>query len=328
MWPLIGGAATAAVAAVLYNAGVVLQACEARATDGDQAWRPRLVTGLVRRRRWLLGTALGLLGWPVHAVALLWAPLSVVQPALAFGLVALLIAGARRLHERVTRSEAVAVVTIVAGVAALAVVAPAPRWSAPSATVLALVLGLVGAGVLVCWLLAWRRRAGSRAAALVAGLCFAWSGLATQLVTDALHHGQLPAAALWAAACGAAGLLGLVAEMTALQRAAATRVAPLEFSVQVVVPVVLGPLIGTGALARGALGIAIGVAGLVLVTGAAVLLLVRSPAVGVAIDDDVASSRETGSDANPRRRSDPTSRRIAAASSPLTTRISPGRGLP
>jgi drug/metabolite transporter (DMT)-like permease len=325
---VIAGAATAAAAAVLYNAGIVLQSFEARSTTSSDAWRPRLVAGLLRRRRWLLGAAVGLLGWPVHAAALLLAPMSVVQPALAFGLVALLVAGAVRLKEPVSAREVGAVAAVVAGVAALAVVAPAPRWSAPAASTLAIVLGLVGAGVLGTWLVAHRRRAGTRAASVVAGLCFAWSGLCTQLVTDAVHRGQWLPAALWTAACALAGILGLIAEMTAFQRAAATRVAPLEFAVQVVLPVVLGPLIGTGPLARGAVGLSVGVSGLVLVTFAAGLLLARSPSVEAAVDGPATSSRDTGSAANPSRSSTPTSRRTTPGASPLTRKISPGRGLP
>jgi len=41
--------------------------------------RPSLIGFLLRRRRWLLGTALGILGWPLQALALAFAPLALVQ---------------------------------------------------------------------------------------------------------------------------------------------------------------------------------------------------------------------------------------------------------
>ncbi len=61
--------------------------------------------GLVRRARWLLGTGLSMLGWPLQVVALLLAPLVVVQPALAVGLLVLLFLAERMLGEHAGRNE-------------------------------------------------------------------------------------------------------------------------------------------------------------------------------------------------------------------------------
>ena len=62
--------------------------------------RPSLIGKLVRNRRWLGATALGFAGWPLEIVALLLAPLTVVQPCLASGLILLLWLGATRLGEK------------------------------------------------------------------------------------------------------------------------------------------------------------------------------------------------------------------------------------
>src|SRR3954468_20640020 len=111
----------------MFDVGVATQALEARVTEVQEALRPRLLGGLLRRRRWLAGTAIAASGWPLHLAALALAPLSVVQPALAVGLLLLLVLGDRMLGERVGRLEVSAVLAIVLGVAGLA-------WAAPEHT--------------------------------------------------------------------------------------------------------------------------------------------------------------------------------------------------
>ena len=61
----------------------------ARGPTGAHA-AARAARRLVRRSRWLLGTGLSILGFPLQFIALLLAPLVVVQPALAAGLLVLL----------------------------------------------------------------------------------------------------------------------------------------------------------------------------------------------------------------------------------------------
>src|SRR4051794_16647304 len=121
---LLLGIAAACTASSLYNLGLALQALDAREAPDDEGLRPTLLVGLARRRRWLWGTGLNLLGWPLHAGALLLAPLTVVQPSLAFGLILLLVVGARHLDERVGAREVAAVGAILVGVALLGAVAP------------------------------------------------------------------------------------------------------------------------------------------------------------------------------------------------------------
>jgi hypothetical protein len=317
------GALAAAVASLIYNAGVALQALEARATPVRHAWRAGLIARLARRRRWLAGTVLSIAGWPLHAAALLLAPLSVVQPALAVGLVWLLGAGARRLGERVTAADVVAVAAIAGGVVALAAGAPAPVLHASQRPAAIALAGL--AAVIVClWAVARGRPGAVACGPLAAGLCFAWSGLCTQLAVDAAHRGAWPVAAVWVAATATASGLGLVAEMTALQRLPAVRVAPTVFVVQVVVPVALSPAIAPGSLAHGLAAAWMDAAGLVAVVSAAASLLLRSPAVRALVDD--ASSADTVCTATPSaraRRHIATSERVAPAPDTLTSTIPP-----
>src|SRR5262245_21659651 len=118
------GIAAAVGASALYNASIALQALEAREVPGEHSLRPSLLGRLVRNRKWLGPTALGLAGWPLEIVALLLAPLTVVQLCLASGLILLLWLGATRLGERPGVREVGAVAAIIAGVAGVALTAP------------------------------------------------------------------------------------------------------------------------------------------------------------------------------------------------------------
>lgn len=84
-------------ASALYNTSIALQALEARDVGEEHALRVSLIGRLIRNPRWLLATGIGLLGWPLEIAALLLAPLTVVQPCLAAGLVLLLWLGVTRL---------------------------------------------------------------------------------------------------------------------------------------------------------------------------------------------------------------------------------------
>src|SRR4051812_28422945 len=126
MSSVVIGVALAAVASVLFNLAIVIQAQEAREVpqEREHGLQLSLIVRLLRRPRWLLGTALGLLAFPLQTVALLFAPLTAVQPADAAGLLVLLFLGARLLHERVGRREIAAVACILVGIVVLTIAAP------------------------------------------------------------------------------------------------------------------------------------------------------------------------------------------------------------
>src|ERR1700679_195 len=83
MAELILGILAAIGASVFYSLGIALQAMDAKEAPHEEHLRLALVWGLVKRGRWMLGTGLSILGWPLQVIALLLAPLVVVQPALA-----------------------------------------------------------------------------------------------------------------------------------------------------------------------------------------------------------------------------------------------------
>ena len=124
MWRDLLGVAAAFGSSGLYSLGVSLQAAEAGATGREFALRPALIATLARRRRWLLGALISMAGWPLQALALLIAPLTLVQPALAAGLVVLVTVNGRLRGARFGRRDLVGLAAIVVGVGGLAAAAP------------------------------------------------------------------------------------------------------------------------------------------------------------------------------------------------------------
>jgi drug/metabolite transporter (DMT)-like permease len=278
------GIVAAIGASLLYNTSIALQALEAREVPGEHSLRLSLIGRLVRNRRWLGATALGLLGWPLEIAALLLAPLTVVQPCIASGLILLLWLGATRLGEQPGRREAVAVAAIVAGVAGVAWAAPQRSTDHAGTAAIAAALVVVAIPVLLPYSLRRRAKApaprgrGADAIGLLmvlgAGCGYAWTAIASKLLTDELAAGALVAALAWLATAGASEGLALLNEMSALQRRAATHVAPVMFAVQVIVPVLLAPLIFGEAWGDTPLGgvallafVALALAGTVLLAG-------------------------------------------------------------
>jgi len=237
------GIAAAVGASLLYNTSIALQALEAREVPGEHALRPSLLGRLVRNRRWLGATGLGLLGWPLEIAALLLAPLTVVQPCLASGLILLLWLGARKLGEAPGLREALAVAAIVAGVAGVAWAAPERTTDHAGTAAILLALGLVAVPIALPYLLRRRGAAIGLLAVLSAGCGYAWTAIASKLLTDELAAGALLVAVAWLASAIASEGLALLSEMSALQARPATHVAPVMFAVQVLVPVLLAPLI-------------------------------------------------------------------------------------
>jgi hypothetical protein len=119
---------------------------DARDAPDDEHLRLALAKNLIRRSRWLLGTGLSIVGWPLQIVALLLAPLVVVQPALAAGLLVLMLLAQRMLGEHAGRYEYGAMAAIVLGVIATGLTAP-PRSTTHTSEefVIAIVLAALAA---------------------------------------------------------------------------------------------------------------------------------------------------------------------------------------
>jgi drug/metabolite transporter (DMT)-like permease len=241
------GIAAAVAASLLYNASIALQALEARREPQELGLRPSLLGRLLRNRRWLGATALGLAGWPFEIAALALAPLTVVQPCLASGLVLLLWLGVTRLGEKPGRREFLAVGAIVAGIAGVAWAAPDRSTDHAGAAAIALALVAVALPLLAPYLLRRRLAENARRLGLLAtvgaGCGYAWTAIASKLLTDELAAGTVVVAVLWLATAAGSEGLALLSEMSALQRRPAVQVAPTMFTAQVLLPVLLAPLI-------------------------------------------------------------------------------------
>ena len=255
-------------ASALYNTSIALQALEAREVGHEHALRASLI---------------GLLGWPLEIAALLMAPLTVVQPCLASGLVLLLWLGVTRLGERPGRREYGAVAAIVLGVAGIAWAAPERTTSNAGAVPIAIALVLVAIPIVAPYAVRGRPGAAGTLAIVAAGFGYAWTAIASKLLTDEISAGSLLVAVVWLATAAASEGIALLSEMSALGRRPATQVAPVMFSVQVVVPVILAPLIFEESWSDtpgGGAGIVVSV----LFVLAGVVALAGSQAVGAVID--------------------------------------------
>jgi drug/metabolite transporter (DMT)-like permease len=275
----LGGIASAAVAAACFDGGLAVQALDARQVPPEYGLRPRLLTRLVRRRRWLAGTAVAFAGWPFHLLALGLAPLSLVQPTLALGLVLLLYLGQRHLGERVGRAELIAVAGVVGSVAVLAWAAPPETTHHAGAARVA--AGLAPLAVLVLIPLALPRvgaRAPNALLPFASGAAYAFTGVTSKFVVDDLRGHVVAGVVLWVAFTAVVGFAGLLLEMSALQGLPATHVGPNVFVVQVSVPVLLAPLVSGESWSGTPLSGAV-ILMAVAATAISSVVLTRSPAV-------------------------------------------------
>ncbi len=280
---LVLGIFAAIGASALYNSSIALQALEAREVPGEHSLRPSLIVVLLRNRRWLGATALGLIGWPLEIAALLLVPLTVVGPCLASGLILLLWLGATRLGEAPGRREAVAVAAIVAGLAGVAWAAPERTTAHAGAVAIAIAFTLVALPIAAPYVLRGRAAAIGLLPVVSAGCGYAWTSIAGKLFTDELATGAVLLALVPLATVALSESAALLSEMTALQHRHATHVAPVMFAAQVLVPVLLAPLIfgeSWGATPLG--GLALGISMAIAVAGTA--LLAGSRAVGAVLE--------------------------------------------
>jgi drug/metabolite transporter (DMT)-like permease len=234
------GVVAAGAAAVCFDGAVVLQARAAREIDVVDAVRLGLIKRLMARRRWLAGTGIAMVGLPLALAALALAPLTVVQPTLALGMLVLLAAGARVLDEHVGRREWLAAGAVIGGVALLALAGPrhsdaVPKlahaaWPSVALALVAVSPFVVRRGSSLAWLLI-----------VAAGSAFALSAICAKILVGQLAAGHPWRAVAFAAVAGVCSGLGLLIEMTALQRFEATRVAPPMFVLETAVPVALAP---------------------------------------------------------------------------------------
>ena len=233
----LGGVGFAAAAAVCFDGAVAWQALEARSEPPLRAGH--LLARLVRNRRWLVATAVAAIGWPLQLAALWLAPVTVVQPTLAFGLVVLLITSAVVLHERIGALEIAGAAGVIGGVAVL-------TWAAPEqednhASLVALLAVILPLALLA--VTPWIQHRGGRIAAVGAAVGFVGTGLTTKLVSDGFSTGDVLAILGWGALTAVLAVSAAADDMTAMQELPASRVAPAILVAEIAGPVMLAPFL-------------------------------------------------------------------------------------
>jgi drug/metabolite transporter (DMT)-like permease len=224
------------------------------------------------------------------------APLTVVQPTLAVGLLALPFLARSRLGEHLKPRDALGIAAIVSGVSLIAVFGPTHVGRAPAGTELGVVLGVLLVLVLAPFVLRSRRMpaqlsvAGAAAGDAAAALCL-------KLAADEFHADRPGVAIVWAVAGVACGALALTAEMSALQQLRATQIAPVVVAAQVLVPVTVGlAFLGEAWDHTPGGGVLLTAAVAVVVAGGAVLAASHSveDVVAAALQDDVGGGGQRG----------------------------------
>ena len=274
------GLAAALVASVLFNVGIALQALDAREAPKDEGLRLSLLGRLFRRKRWVAGFVLGAIGFLFEVLAFGDAPFVVVQPALAVGLLLLLVLGVRMLGEPVGRPEVVGVGAIVAGITLIA-------WGAPDhvevhrspGQVVAVVAILATLSVLPIALRGTRIDRGM-VIIVASAIGFGASNIATKLMSDDMNGHHYVVGGLWFLVALVTGVAAVLTEMTALQRLAATTAVPISFAIQTFLPIVLEPLFLRESLKTAEFGGA-PVAGGMLLLLFGILLVARTRAVAL-----------------------------------------------
>jgi drug/metabolite transporter (DMT)-like permease len=240
------GALAAAGAAAFYETSYAVQALEARRVPVHESLEVSLLGRLAQRPLWLGAIVLAAAGWPLQLLALSLAPLTLVQPILALGVVLLLVLASLMLHERIGRRELLACAGIILGVAGIAWAAPERSSSHAGPAALAVALGVLGIFIAAPYVAPLLGRRSIRAFWLVvaAGAADAWAAFGAKLLVDELSVGSWVAALGFGATSAAALGAGLISETSALQRFPAARVGPAVLAMQVAIPVLLAPLVG------------------------------------------------------------------------------------
>lgn len=184
---VIVGLALAGAASVALNASYLIQHAGSQSAPEIRVRRPfAALRALLRSPLWLLGLALGLVGWGLHVGALSCAPLSLVQAFAAGGLALTVPAASRWLGVRLLPRERVAVLVMGAALLALGVGDRAGHGHFSAMTLVVLcVAGVALAGTLLP--IATGRRTALLGAS--AGILYGTADAATKALTLAAAGG-------------------------------------------------------------------------------------------------------------------------------------------
>jgi Putative esterase len=276
-WTLAGGLVLALASAVALNWGYYVQHGAAASLPPLALRRPlRSLALLFGNRRWLVGFWTGIAGWVLYVVALVLAPLSLVQACAAGGLAVLAgLAGVR------SRRKRLAVVTSISGLGLLALSLSGTTTTTQHANLRDAAVWMLASGAVAAVAAGPAADLVTRAAGLgmAAGVLYAAGDVGTKAaVTGGLHLPFVPALL----ACHG---LAFVALQLGFQRGGALTTAGVATLWTNALPIAAGMVVFGEPLLAGALGVARVAAFVAVVAGAA--LLTR------ATGDDVAKLPES-----------------------------------
>jgi multidrug transporter EmrE-like cation transporter len=196
---LAQGVPAALAAGVLYNIAPLIETAAARESGPGTGLGLRLVGSLLARPLWVAGLGCELLGYGSQVLALTVAPLVLVEPIIASGIVVLVLGGGRLLGERVTRRGGVAIGLLTIGTVLLTVAfggRPDTGVLAPSLDLWLISFGCAaGASLLYALGLSAERHRSLMLCGLAfgaaAGACYGVTGVETRQLSLLVHHFSL-----------------------------------------------------------------------------------------------------------------------------------------
>lgn len=233
------GIAIALGAAIANAFALVIQAAEDRQATLGKGGRFSLLLELAHRPRWMAGTALMIVAWPLQVLALGLAPITVVQPLLATTQLVLLAVARVRLREQVGWREYLGALAIVAGVSLVVWAAPRHEPHHVAAGKVAVPLVVVGGLALAAYAFGRLRPRVPLALVIGAGFSYAWVDFANKLLANSLAGGNIGVGIAWLAATLGFGALAFLEETSALQRRPAVTVAPVIGAIHDPLPVLM-----------------------------------------------------------------------------------------
>jgi drug/metabolite transporter (DMT)-like permease len=291
------GIAVAALATTSYNVGLIV---EKRALGRMPAIDARHAVSLVRtvllNPLWLGGFALMLCGFGLQVVALMLAPVSVVQPVLGSGVVILVLLSSLVLRERLGRVELGCVLAVAVAIAAIALSAAGSAGQVGHQASGLLIAVVAVPACLVALMLgasALRPVSGGKhrppavgvSYGLAAGLLYGVATLAIKALSGAIFHhggglGGLVTAVLTSPypylTVGCSGVALLIFQ-TGLQRCRVAIVGPVSNITGSIFFMIAGTWLFDERLPASPVGLTLRLGG-ILLAGAAVVVLSRQPA--------------------------------------------------
>ena len=250
------GALLILVSTAAYNGSAVLLAVTARRHSRG----PSLILSISRRGSGLLAILLNLLGWSLEVGALSLISLTLARVLSAAGLGILLVMTRRVLREPLGRRELLGTGFIALSVAAVGFAPPSFGGASPEPKDYALLLLILGPGIVLPYILrALRFQVSANLGATAAGLAYALSGVLTKSLADEIYTGSVLLLLMLAMNTLMVGLLGFDVELGALRDGYVSTVVPIVLALHTVVPIICAPLLfdeawPMGLLSRALLG--------------------------------------------------------------------------